>query len=248
MVTEALYRVSQWCQQRIIPELEYSQTQFERDLTARGSQATAWLDLGCGHRMLPEWRAEAERALLARCPFVVGIDFDLPSLTRHRSIQTRVRGDARVLPFADRSFDLVTANMVVEHLDDPVRQFAEICRVLRDGGVFLFHTPNADSYIVQAARLVPDGVKRVMARVLEGRAGEDVFPTHYRANTLREITEVAQASGFVVDEVRPIFTSPVFGVVPPLAAAELLFLRSLRHPSRAHKRPDLICALRRVAA
>ena len=32
------------------------------------------------------------------------------------------------------TFDLVTANMVVEHLTQPVRQFSEIQRVLRPGG------------------------------------------------------------------------------------------------------------------
>ncbi len=242
-----LYRCTDALRARIVPELRYSQDEFEDALRAAATPAVrSWLDLGCGHRMLSEWRAREEDALLGRCPFVVGIDYDLASLARHRSIRHRCRADAGALPFADAAFDLVTANMVVEHLSDPATQFAEIARVLRPGGVFLFHTPNARSYIIRVARLLPDALKRLLARVLENRASADVFPTHYRANTPEAIARAAQQAGLAIGGVRTVLTSPVFSVVPPLALFELLFLRLLTRPGWAHLRPTLICALRRV--
>jgi ubiquinone/menaquinone biosynthesis C-methylase UbiE len=50
-----------------------------------------------------------------------------------------VDGDAHALPFADARFDTVTASLVFCSLDDPARALAEVFRVLRPGGRFLFH-------------------------------------------------------------------------------------------------------------
>ena len=41
------------------------------------------------------------------------------------------------LPFADESFDAVTCCVSVDYLTRPVEVFAEVARVLRDGGVFV---------------------------------------------------------------------------------------------------------------
>lgn len=46
-----------------------------------------------------------------------------------------VTGDAAVLPFADASFDLVTAASALEEASEPQAVFAELRRVLGDGGV-----------------------------------------------------------------------------------------------------------------
>jgi SAM-dependent methyltransferase len=50
-------------------------------------------------------------------------------------------GDARALPLADRSVDLVIATDVVEHVEDDQRAVSEIYRVLRPGGIVLFTVP-----------------------------------------------------------------------------------------------------------
>ena len=126
----------------VVPSLRYSQEMYEDALTplVRGAR---WLDMGSGHRVLSNWRAQQESVVVATSPFSVGIDYDLSSLRRHRSFSRRLRGDLRDLPFADRSFDLATANMVLEHVEDPLSLFREVHRVLAPGGQFLFHTPNA---------------------------------------------------------------------------------------------------------
>jgi SAM-dependent methyltransferase len=112
-----------------------------------------------------------------------------------------VRGDVATLPFKNGCFDLVTANMVVEHLDRPDRQFQEINRILSPNGLFLFHTPNALGYGVMIARLVPEWLKGKLIYLLQGRQEEDVFKVFYRANTEKRVTELASASGFKVAKV-----------------------------------------------
>lgn len=49
--------------------------------------------------------------------------------------------NATALPFADASFDLVIAMDVLEHIDDDDQAAAEICRILRPGGVAIVTVP-----------------------------------------------------------------------------------------------------------
>src|SRR2546423_6523204 len=50
-------------------------------------------------------------------------------------------GTAEAVPFADASFDLVTAFDVLEHLDDDVRALREMARVARPAGLIAVTVP-----------------------------------------------------------------------------------------------------------
>lgn len=50
-----------------------------------------------------------------------------------------VDGDVQVLPFEDASFDTVAASLLFCSVPDPRAALAEVHRVLRPGGTFLFH-------------------------------------------------------------------------------------------------------------
>jgi malonyl-CoA O-methyltransferase len=56
-----------------------------------------------------------------------------------------VQADARSLPFPDHSVDVVFSNLLLPWIDDPAQVFAEVARVLRDNGLFLFSTLGPDS-------------------------------------------------------------------------------------------------------
>jgi len=234
-------------QRKLTPGLLYSQTVFEQRLGPHVAAASRWLAHRCRNSVLPEWRGEAEAKLVAQAGFVVGVDTDFPAIRRHRSIQHRCLANISRLPFHDASFDLVTANMVVEHLADPAAQFGEIARVLVPGGIFLFHTPNVRSYVIAVARLLPDGIKRLLANVMEGRAADDVYPTHYRANGADQIQTIARESGLTVAEIEFVTSTPAFTVFPPFVIPELAWIRQLqRRPALAAYRHTIICALRRT--
>jgi len=86
------------------------------------------LDVGCGAGGLARRLGEAG----AR---VAGMDACASMLGRARSSAGRwVKGDARRLPFAGASFDLVSCSLVLHYLHDPGRAVEEVARVLRPGG------------------------------------------------------------------------------------------------------------------
>jgi SAM-dependent methyltransferase len=233
------------CQERIAPDLRYSQLHYEDALRDNIRAGVDWLDIGCGKRLLPEWRHEAEAELAARARSLTGIDPHEPSLRANRTISAKVLGFADRLPFREATFDVVTANMVVEHLAEPRILMREVCRVLRPGGRFVFHTPNRDGYTTRLARLVPETLKKGLIRMLEGRHASDVFPTHYRANTRKEIIDLAAATGFEVESVSFTLSAAQFAVILPLAVLELLWIRLLMNPRLAHLRHTLIVVLRK---
>ena len=106
------------------------------------------------------------------------------------------------IPLRDNTFDLITANMVVEHLDDPVRQFQEILRVLKPQGLFIFHTPNVYGYTTLASILIPDFLKGKLVYLIQGRKEEDIFKTFYRANSSSKIRYLAGTTGFTIEEIK----------------------------------------------
>lgn len=108
------------------------------------------LDIGCGP-------GQILTKLSARLPAwtLFGIDRSLAMIHRARetpdsreSSVSRIApsaagnvwflaGDAGSLPFRDSSFELVLCNSVLHHIGDPVRLFAEICRIAKPGAAIL---------------------------------------------------------------------------------------------------------------
>jgi len=93
------------------------------------------LDIGCG--------TGANLGSLSKFGRAQGLDLALLPLTlsRQRGHQRIVCASANSIPFADRSFDLVTALDVIEHLEDDLGGLKEICRVLKPGATAAFFVP-----------------------------------------------------------------------------------------------------------
>lgn len=69
----------------------------------------------------------------------VGVDLS-PAMLERASLLglPLVRADARALPIAEQSFDLVMASLMVGDVDDLSRWALELARVLRSGGALLY--------------------------------------------------------------------------------------------------------------
>lgn len=231
----------------IAPEVRNSQYAYAERLRTALAGSGRWLDIGCGHDFLPSWMIDSARRLPVERWHAVGIDMDAQAIARHPSLRHRAIGNGEQLPFADNAFDLVTANMVVEHVAAPGRLFAEISRVLAPAGRVIIHTPNVHGYTTALTRLLPDRALAPLAGVLLGRRAEDVYPTYYRANSVADLSELASGNGLAVEACELINSSPQAVRVPPLMVMELLLMRSLRSGRAARFRACLLTTLRRAA-
>ena len=193
------------------------------------------------------WLSPPERELQTRGWTIVGLDADGESLKRHRGLRHRILGTAEQLPVGDESVSLLTANMVLEHVEHPNRLFAEIRRVLRPGGRALIHTPNSDGYTTRLTMAIPESLVRPLAKGLLNRAAEDVYPTYYRANTEPALSAAAARAGLRVETCALIDSSPQFYRVPPLMLLELLFMRLVRVTRRDRHKPCLLVTLEKRA-
>jgi SAM-dependent methyltransferase len=161
------------------------------------SPQTAWLDAGCGWRLLEDDLDSLEDWLVKACRLVVGMDM---SVGRHRNVRRLVEGSLYEMPFAARSLDLVTCNMVVEHLNHPGQAFAEIARCLRPRGALIIHTPNLNNYGIMGnaiiSKVFPEGWRRRLIYGTDDRKPEEFFPVRYKANRMSKLLQMLEVSGF----------------------------------------------------
>lgn len=170
---------------------------FREFVLARLKPTDVMLDVGAGAGILREMNF---KGLAAR---VSGIDMDERVLRNPYLDEGKLsRGEA--LPYPDGSFDVVVSCNVLEHLEQPQQVFAEVARVLRPGGRFLFKTPNRLHYVPLAASIIPYRFHYRFANL----AAADAFPTKYRANTVSAVTSIGAEVGmtggeFLLIESRP---------------------------------------------
>lgn len=62
-------------------------------------------------------------------------------LKKYGDIKLQVQ-PAEILQFEDQTFDVVLSFDLFEHITQVDKHISEVCRVLRDGGYYLFQTPN----------------------------------------------------------------------------------------------------------
>ncbi len=183
--------------------------------------------------------------MIGRSKQLVGIDLDRPSLTRHEGLRHRVEGNLERLPFRDGAFDLVTANMVVEHWLDVHKILQEIRRVLKPGGLFIFHTPNFLNPMIFTASLVPQAMKNRLVWFFEEREGEDVFPTFYRMNTPGAVRGASVGAGLPVEDLTLTYTTPLTPMLGPVVILELLWIRLCRLDALRNLRSNIVAVLRK---
>ncbi|MEU4220989.1 methyltransferase domain-containing protein [Actinoplanes sp. NPDC026623] len=101
-----------------------------------GRPGAVLLDAGCGGGLLaPHVRRLGYRH--------VGVDLRRSGLEQAatRGV-TPVTGDVTALPLADGAADVVVAGEILEHVADLPAAVAELCRVLRPGGLLVLDTVN----------------------------------------------------------------------------------------------------------
>ncbi len=100
------------------------------------------LDVGCGEGLMLELAARNGAAeLFGIDGSEEALDAVRQQLAGYPNVHLQ-KGPAETLPYADRSFDLVTALEVIEHLDQPDAAVAECRRVVKPDGLVIVSVPN----------------------------------------------------------------------------------------------------------
>ena len=102
----------------------------------RASSWRTYLDIGAGRGALIQRVTSRLGVTASACDYTDAL-MELPG---QRVDVANLNHES--LPYADASFDVVTATEVIEHLEDFRRIVREIQRVLRPGGVCVLSTPN----------------------------------------------------------------------------------------------------------
>ena len=154
------------------------------------------VEAGCGDGAvapLPWERFPATR--------LIGLDVD-PAAACNPALESfALLEPGRPWPVEDSSADLVLARYVLEHVAEPRSFLAEVARVLRPGGSFLFLTPNRRHPAMFVSARLPLGWKRHILERTRSTAEDDVFATYYRMNTPEELRRQIARAGLVAEHV-----------------------------------------------
>ena len=167
---------------------------------AAAGPARVVVDFGCGRGVYAEdaipFRRQL-RDLRGAGRTVIGMDVDSRAASNPFVDEFRMAEPGGKWPAEDDSADLVIADFVVEHLEDPDRFLAEAARVLKRGGHVAIRTPNSAGYVVWISRIVPGKLHRtVLRRAQPDREEEDVFPAVYHCNSAPRLRRALAGHGF----------------------------------------------------
>jgi SAM-dependent methyltransferase len=112
-------------------------------------------------------------------------------------------GDVRNLPLEDRSFDVVLATEVLEHIREQRQALAELSRVLRPGGTLVVSSPGVMDALTMRERIAVRGARTAKEAGVEierlghnealAAAGIDHQPYFHDAFTLPQLRELLPA-------------------------------------------------------
>ena len=160
--------------QHDVEDLLLERLDYVRDAPARV------LDVGSG----PGRGTAALRKRFASA-HVIALDIAMPMLTQIRPTWlrpvARVRADARELPFADASIDILYSSLCLQWIDDLPALFAEFRRVLRPGAYLAFSTFGPDSlYELRAAWSAVDDTPHVSGFLDIAGVGDALIAAGFR--------------------------------------------------------------------
>jgi len=218
------------------PEWEDSMERLKIELAKRLPPDADVLDAGCGRAnyVLDELAGFWGRK--------VGIDVAEEHTTGNTSVNEIVFGTLDDLPFEQQMFDVVVSLWVLEHISCSGKEFAEIARVLKPGGLFGFTTPNKKSALILLRRMMSDSLAEQLVYRIYGREEADTFPVKYEANSLSDLWRLAAQHGFAVEYLAE-NTDPSYTSFDPVSYA--VSKRFSQLPSSL-ARPHIVGVLRRL--
>ena len=151
-------------------------------------------------------------SFLATCAKNIdGIDIDKRAL-KNAALNNIIIYDGEKFPINSYLYDLVVADYVMEHVEHPKIMLQEINRVLKQGGLFVFRTPNLFHYVSIISKLTPQWLHLLIANRSRARSNdaEDPYPTFYRFNSSLAIRELTNETYFSLCDLSMVEKQPSY--------------------------------------
>ena len=174
------------------------------------------LGLGCSYR---ELTCRVGEHITAQRIMAIDLEDNLSPASRER-IQL-MRSDIDLpFPLPDETVDVVSADQIIEHLDNPDNFFTELHRVLKPGGYAVVCTENLSAFHNLASLLL--GFQAFSQNISTEANLGNPFSLHYRKLggsgcgrhhtifTLKGLRDMTKYHGFRVEKVRGIGYFPLF--------------------------------------
>lgn len=151
------------------------------------------LDLGAGRASwfeddLCETRKNI-RLLKGKVKQVIAADVDKVVLKNKSSDKQLIIKNGK-LDIEPESVDVIIADYVLEHIDNPTEFYEQINKCLKNGGWFCARTPHKYSYVSVGASFVGNNSHSKLLKSMQPKRKEaDVFPTRYKMNLKKDISK-----------------------------------------------------------
>lgn len=151
------------------------------------------LDFGAGRGAWAEDKSlfrKKTRCLKGKVKKVYACDID-KAIYLNKNIEEIIdMNDGKVI-FPNEKIDLIIADYVLEHIENPIEFFKEIDRLLKPGGWFCARTPHQYNLISIFAKIIKNKSHSNILKFVQPQRNEiDVFPTYYRLNTLKKLKKL----------------------------------------------------------
>jgi len=200
------------------------------------------LDAGCGHGnyLVDENRHHIDWA--------VGVDVDPASTAKNICLDEIKISSLQKIPFSNNQFSVTTSLWVLEHLSNPQQVLSEIFRVTKPGGIFLAATPNKSYWLITLKHMFSTPFLHFIVEMFYGRRSPDIFPTHYLANTVRDLQSILNIAGFTnievqlnydpsytaINQLTYLFFNFIHQIFPSLTSLYPHIIISAHKPTRKH--------------
>ncbi len=170
------------------------------------------LDIGCADAGLT---LKISQTLKAGVSFGIELEHKNACAAQERSVKVVTSDANKPFPFQDYSFDVITANQIIEHLYDTDNFFRELYRVLKKGGEALISSPNLCSWhnvFFLLLGMQPPGMPLVKVQAGNFLHGLETHG-HIKLFSFKAIKDVAGLYGFTIEKIASSGYYPFCGIL-----------------------------------
>ena len=159
------------------------------------------LDLGCSNG---ELTGKIANTIGTSNVYGIEINKDMANKAKNKGIAVSVSDLNKVFPFAKETFDIISANQILEHVWNTDNFFREINRVLKKGGYAVISTPNLSAF--HSIFFILLGQQTPVIHLIDRQVGNFLRGVrahgHYKAFNIPALVDLSKYYGFSVETIK----------------------------------------------